>query len=147
MQVQVQIYDRANSRIISRAGTLNISDLLGFYVHGALFILFGGAVLIIKKHNTEVLLWLSGLRIQLCRCSSLNQCCGMGLIPGLGTSTCCRCGKKKKKLMGKNITKPYQGNKRKKKMQEKDISLNFTTQQQHVGLCLSNFSIYIIVSL
>ena len=29
--------------------------------------------------------------------SLLGHCCGMGLIPGLGTATCLRCGKKIKK--------------------------------------------------
>ena len=32
--------------------------------------------------------WLSGLRIQHCPCYSSDYCCGMGLIPGSGMSTC-----------------------------------------------------------
>ena len=32
--------------------------------------------------------WLSGLRIQHCLCYSSDYCCGMGLIPGSGMSTC-----------------------------------------------------------
>ena len=40
-------------------------------------------------------LWLSGLRIQHCHCNGLGYCCGMGLIPGLGTSACPRYGQKK----------------------------------------------------
>ena len=36
--------------------------------------------------------WLSGLRIWHCHCSSLGYCCGVGLIPGLRTSTCCEHG-------------------------------------------------------
>ena len=32
-----------------------------------------------------------------CHGSSLGHCCGKGLIPGPGTSTCCGNGKKKKK--------------------------------------------------
>ena len=41
----------------------------------------------------EVLLWQSGLRIWHC------QCCGLGLIPGLGTSTYYWCGQKKRKKL------------------------------------------------
>ena len=44
-----------------------------------------------------VLLWLSWLRIHHCHCSSLGHGCGMGSIPGPGTSTCCKDGQKKKK--------------------------------------------------
>ena len=39
-------------------------------------------------------MWHSELRIQHCHCSSLSYCCGMGLIPGQGTSTCCEHGQK-----------------------------------------------------
>ena len=38
-----------------------------------------------------VFLWHTRLRIQCCSCS-LGHYCGVGLIIGLGTSTCCRCG-------------------------------------------------------
>ena len=31
----------------------------------------------------------AGLRIWHCHCSSSGHCCGVGSIPGLGTSTCC----------------------------------------------------------
>ena len=31
---------------------------------------------------------------------SLSLCCGAGLIPGLGTSTCRRCNQKKRKKLG-----------------------------------------------
>ena len=45
-----------------------------------------------KKENPwGVPWWLSGLRIRYC------HCCGTGLIPGLGTSTCHKCSKKRKK--------------------------------------------------
>ena len=37
------------------------------------------------------------LRIQHCHCSGLGYCCGIGLIPGPGTSTFCGHGWKKKK--------------------------------------------------
>ena len=30
----------------------------------------------------------AGLRIWRCHCSGVGHCCGTGLIPGLGTSTC-----------------------------------------------------------
>ena len=33
-----------------------------------------------------------------CHCCGLGHCCGSSLILGLGTSTCCECGKKKKSL-------------------------------------------------
>ena len=36
-----------------------------------------------------ILLWCGGLRIQCGHYSSLGHCCGIGSIPGLGTSTCC----------------------------------------------------------
>ena len=49
-----------------------------------------------KKKIPGVFLWLSRFRIQCCLCSSSDHCCGMDLIPGLGTSVCCGCGKRKK---------------------------------------------------
>ena len=39
----------------------------------------------------------SGLRIPCCCSSGVDHSCSSDLIPGLGTSICCRCGKKKKK--------------------------------------------------
>ena len=53
-------------------------------------------------HNQGIPWWHSGLRIQPCHCCSSYHCCGTGLIPSLGTSTCHRCSQKKKKKM--NIT-------------------------------------------
>ena len=41
-------------------------------------------------------MWHSGLRIWRCHCIGLDRCCGTGLIPGPGTSTCCRHHQKKK---------------------------------------------------
>ena len=41
-------------------------------------------------------MWLSSLRIWCYHCSGLGHCCGVGLIPGLETSTCCKCNQKKK---------------------------------------------------
>ena len=43
----------------------------------------------------EFPLWCSGLRIWHCHCSGLDCCCGAGLIPGLGISTCRGCSQKK----------------------------------------------------
>ena len=42
-----------------------------------------------------VFLWLSRLRIQHCRCRGSGGCCGVGSIPGPGTSTCSGRGQKK----------------------------------------------------
>ena len=44
----------------------------------------------IKNECTVVPSWLRGLRIQHCSCSRSSHCCGVGSIPGLGTSACCR---------------------------------------------------------
>ena len=49
-----------------------------------------------KKGEVGVLLWCSGLRIQCCHC---NSCCGICSIPGLGTSACSGCGKKRMGLI------------------------------------------------
>ena len=40
----------------------------------------------------SVPLWRSKLRIWHCHCSGSGQCCGVGSIPGLGTSTYSRHG-------------------------------------------------------
>ena len=48
------------------------------------------------KLKLGVLGWLSGLRIQHCPCSGLGHCCGVGSLPGLGTSTWHGCGEKNK---------------------------------------------------
>lgn len=50
-----------------------------------------------------VLLWLSGLRIQCCHCSTLSHCCDTGPVPGPGTSTWWGCGQKKKKTPKKPL--------------------------------------------
>ena len=39
------------------------------------------------------------LRIQCCHHSSLGCCCGVGLIPGPGTSACCGLGGKKRSVI------------------------------------------------
>ena len=56
-----------------------------------------------KKWRKEgVPLWLSGLRIWCCHCCGWGHCCGLDLIPGMGTSTCHGCGQKgKRKKWGK----------------------------------------------
>ena len=47
----------------------------------------------IKHAKLGVPLWHGVLGIQ-CHCSCSDHCCGAGLIPGLGTFTCCDCIKK-----------------------------------------------------
>ena len=49
-------------------------------------ICMGFIIIIIKISDAGVLLQCSGLRIQHCHRSGLGQCCGIGLIPGPGTS-------------------------------------------------------------
>ena len=39
----------------------------------------------------------SRLRIWHCHCYGSGYCCGIGSVPGLGTSACCRYGQKRKK--------------------------------------------------
>ena len=39
--------------------------------------------------------WLSWFQIGCCHCCGSGYSCGTGSIPGLRTSICCRCGKKK----------------------------------------------------
>ena len=52
-------------------------------------------------------LWHSRLRNWHCRCSSSSHCCSAGSIPGLGTSTCCGCGQKKKKTIMVMVARLY----------------------------------------
>ena len=49
------------------------------------------AVHSLRSGTLGVAVWLSGLSIQCC------PCCGTGLIPGIGNSSCHRRGQKKKK--------------------------------------------------
>ena len=49
------------------------------------------------KRIPRVPWWLSGLKIWCCHYCGCGYCCGMGSIPGLGTSACHRFSKKKKK--------------------------------------------------
>ena len=42
-------------------------------------------------------MWLRGLRIRHCQCSSSGCCCGAGSIPDLGISSCHRYGRKERK--------------------------------------------------
>ena len=42
----------------------------------------------------EVTVWHSGLQIQLCHNCGAGCNCGTGLIPDLGTFTCCGCSQK-----------------------------------------------------
>ena len=55
-----------------------------------------------KECKSRIPWWPSGLRIQHCHCYRLGHCCGAGLIPGPGTSTCCWHGRKNKKKKEKN---------------------------------------------
>ena len=55
-----------------------------------------------KKRNS---LWGRGLRIQCCHCSSSGCCCGMGSIPGLGTSACHGYSQKERKRKEKTATR------------------------------------------
>ena len=50
-----------------------------------------------SQPNFSSVVGTSGLRIQHYNCSGLGPCCGVGLVPGLGTSTCCGPGIKQKK--------------------------------------------------
>ena len=50
----------------------------------------------LKISTPRVLLWHSGLRIWHCHWCGSGRCWGIGLIPGLGTSTICGHGQKKK---------------------------------------------------
>ena len=49
------------------------------------------------ESNRGVPLWHSGSKTQHSHCGGSGCCCGMGSIPGLGTSLCLRCSQKKKK--------------------------------------------------
>ena len=61
----------------------------------------GGTVKLKTNNKKRVFLglplWLSGLRIWSCHCSSSDCCCATGSIPGGGTSEYNGCVKKKKK--------------------------------------------------
>ena len=60
---------------------------------------------ILKNKNGKIgiLLWCCGLRTQSCHCYGLGHCCGTGLIPDLGISTCYGCDHKKKEKNRKII--------------------------------------------
>ena len=49
--------------------------------------------------NSGVPMWRSGLRIWCYPCLGSGLCCGTGLTPGQGSSTCHVCGQKKKRLI------------------------------------------------
>ena len=53
-----------------------------------------------QNTGTENPLWHSWLRIWCCPCCGSDHCCGLGSAPCLGTSTCRRCGQKKKGILG-----------------------------------------------
>lgn len=56
----------------------------------------------INKTKSPGLLWHSEFRIWHCQCSSSGHCCGMVLLPGMGTSMCHRYGLKKEKKIEKS---------------------------------------------
>jgi len=70
--------------------------------------------------------WHSRLKIQLCHCSGSGCYCGVGLTPGLETSTCLGCGQKKKKL--KNL----------KMFIELQILINATNKNSKIIVYYSN---------
>lgn len=63
----------------------------------------------IRKRIWGVLLWWRRLRIRRCHWGGLGLCFGGGLIPGLGSSTCPRCGQRnrRKKERKRNNLKAY----------------------------------------
>ena len=50
-----------------------------------------------EEEHQGVPWWLRGLRTWYCHCYGLDGYCGVDLIPGPGTSACCKCSQKKKK--------------------------------------------------
>lgn len=56
----------------------------------------GEAFIGLNKSGWWVPLWCRGLRVQCCPFSGSGCCYDAGLIPGWGTSSCCRCGQKNK---------------------------------------------------
>ena len=50
----------------------------------------------VLESSLRILLFCHGSRIQCCHCSSMGHYSGAGSIPGPETSTCLRCGQKKK---------------------------------------------------
>lgn len=55
-------------------------------------------------------LWCRGLRVQCCPFSGSGCCYDAGLIPGRGTSSCCRCGQKNKQTENnKQVDHPHPG--------------------------------------
>ena len=63
----------------------------------SVFLVFKPHTYLIKKLILGVLLWCSGVRIWCCHYRGLGHCYGSGLIPRLGTSTCCGCIQKQTK--------------------------------------------------
>ena len=63
--------------------------------------------LIFQQRQKGVLMWHSELRILHCHCKGLGRCCGVGSIPGPGTSTCYRHSQKKNKTkQNRNMKQP-----------------------------------------
>ena len=64
---------------------------------GNLIPLSSGAIYIFSLQKSGSSLEVQWLRTRHC------HCCSLGLIPGLGTSACCRCGQKKKRKKKRKI--------------------------------------------
>ena len=62
-------------------------------------------------------MWLRGLRIWHCHCSGSGCCCGAGLIPGQGPSTC-RGGGQNNELIKRGLNYTSINTKRKKRRKE-----------------------------
>ena len=60
----------------------------------------------VKKCLQGVPWWLSVLRVWHCHCCGSGHCCGESWIPGPGTSSCHRCGQKKKKKSAPSTVVP-----------------------------------------
>ena len=73
-----------------------------FFFHNSYWLYYPCININLKIEFGSVLLWLSGLRIWHCHCCGSDYSCGMGLIPGPGTSPCHRRLSKKIKMNFEN---------------------------------------------
>ena len=73
----------------------HLNSLLPFRLECERF--WSTAMVLHKKIFSRIPWWLRGLRIWHCHCYGLGHCCGVGSIPGLGTSACHGCGQNKNK--------------------------------------------------
>lgn len=63
-------------------------------------------MLIKDLRGTGVLLCVQWVKTWCCLCSGLGHSCGMGSIPGPGTSMCCRRGQIKKNFEESYVLRP-----------------------------------------